>query len=100
METRTTAFHTLSPEETLELLGTGPGGLSRDEAQERLDLYGPNVLAAAKEISPWLIFLRQFQNLLIAILIAATALHHKLTLLTNNTRHFERVPKLTLLDRP
>ena len=67
-------MHTLSPEQVLELLGTGPEGLSHSEAQERLSLYGPNVLAAAKQISPWLILLRQFQNLLIAILIVATAI--------------------------
>jgi tRNA(fMet)-specific endonuclease VapC len=34
------------------------------------------------------------------IVIAATALHHRLTLLTNNTRHFERVPNLMLFGRP
>jgi tRNA(fMet)-specific endonuclease VapC len=30
------------------------------------------------------------------LLIAATALHHDLTLLTFNLRHFERVPDLKL----
>jgi len=30
------------------------------------------------------------------LLIAATALHHDLTLLTRNTRHFQRVPDLKL----
>lgn len=32
------------------------------------------------------------------LLIAATALHHKLTLVTRNVRHFERVPGLVLYD--
>ena len=39
------------------------------------------------------------QGMLIAdpdLLIAATAIHHGLTLLTHNTRHFERIPNLTL----
>ena len=31
------------------------------------------------------------------MLIAATALHHNLILLTNNRSHFQRVPGLTLL---
>ena len=45
METREPLpFHTLSPGQVLELLGTGPAGLSQAEAQERLNLYGPNVL--------------------------------------------------------
>jgi tRNA(fMet)-specific endonuclease VapC len=30
------------------------------------------------------------------ILIAATALHYDLTLLTHNTRHFSRIPTLKL----
>jgi predicted nucleic acid-binding protein len=30
------------------------------------------------------------------LLIAATALHHDLTLLTFNLRHFERIPELRL----
>ncbi len=66
-------MHTLSPVQVLELLGTGLEGLSHNEARERFSLYGPNVLVAARQISPWLILWRQFQNLLIAILIAATA---------------------------
>ena len=67
-------MHTLSPVQVLELLETGLEGLSHNEARERLSLYGPNVLVAARQISPWLILLRQFQNLLIAILIVATAI--------------------------
>ncbi|MCL4504033.1 MAG: HAD-IC family P-type ATPase [Deltaproteobacteria bacterium] len=74
MAPETAAMHTLSPEQVLERLGTGAEGLSHSEAGERLDLYGPNLLAAAKHISPWLILFRQFQNLLIAILIVATAI--------------------------
>ncbi len=64
----------LSPKEALERLGTGLSGLSREEAQARLRQYGPNVLAAAPKLSPLWIFLRQFKNLLITILLAATAL--------------------------
>ena len=74
MPTPITSSHTLSPGQVLELLGTGPGGLSQPEAQERLSLYGPNELTVGKVISPLRIFFRQFQNLLIAILIAATAI--------------------------
>jgi tRNA(fMet)-specific endonuclease VapC len=33
------------------------------------------------------------------ILIGATALHHKLTLLTYNTKHFARIPHLKLYPR-
>jgi len=67
-------FHTMVPEQVLEVLGTGPAGLDHDEAQARLSLYGPNELAIGKKISIWLILLRQFANLLIVILLAATVI--------------------------
>ncbi|MBW1990958.1 MAG: ATPase, partial [Deltaproteobacteria bacterium] len=67
-------FYTLTPEEVLETLGSGPQGLSRAEAEARLKRYGPNELAPPKKINPWLIFFRQFANLLIIILIAATVI--------------------------
>jgi Ca2+-transporting ATPase len=67
-------FHTLTPEEVCGVLETGPQGLSETAALERLARYGPNELAAGKKISVWGILLRQFANLLIVILLAATAI--------------------------
>jgi Ca2+-transporting ATPase len=67
-------FHTMTPEQVLEALGTGTAGLDLGAAQARLDQYGPNELAAGKKISVWSILLRQFTNLLIVILLAATAI--------------------------
>ena len=67
-------FHTMAPEQVLEALGTGPAGLDRDAAQARLERYGANELAAGKKISAWSILLRQFTNLLIVILLAATVI--------------------------
>lgn len=64
----------LSAEEVLELLGSRPDGLSQAEAEERLRLNGPNLLAPVKKSSSWLILLRQFLNLLIAILLAASVI--------------------------
>jgi Ca2+-transporting ATPase len=65
-------FHTLTAGEALERLATAAGGLSLPQARERLERQGPNELTPGKKISPLMIFLRQFNNLLIAILIAAT----------------------------
>jgi Ca2+-transporting ATPase len=67
-------FHTMTPAAVCAALSTGPQGLSETEAQERLDRYGPNELAAAKKITPWRILLRQFANLLITILLVATVI--------------------------
>jgi Ca2+-transporting ATPase len=67
-------FHTLSSKEVLEVLDSNRQGLSQEEAQARLEINGPNELVAGKKISPWLIFFRQFLNLLMIILIIATGL--------------------------
>ena len=48
-----------------------PTGLAVEEAQSRLNKNGPNALRETKGVSPWSIFLRQFQSLLVWILIAA-----------------------------
>ncbi|MGB2582089.1 MAG: cation-transporting P-type ATPase, partial [Thermoplasmata archaeon] len=49
-------------------------GLSGTEAEARLGKYGPNVLATEKKASQLRLLLKQFSNILILILIAATAL--------------------------
>jgi Ca2+-transporting ATPase len=67
-------WHTLSIDETLARLGTGSQGLSSDEARRRLAQYGPNELEQAEKISRWKIFLSQFKNVLIIILLIATAI--------------------------
>jgi Ca2+-transporting ATPase len=68
------AFHTANPETAMELLESGPQGLSTSEARERLQRFGPNELKAGKKISGFKIFFRQFQNILILILAVATAI--------------------------
>ncbi|MBU4350717.1 cation-translocating P-type ATPase [Candidatus Parcubacteria bacterium] len=57
-----------------ELKTDGTAGLSDVEAQTRLQQYGPNQLIAAAQISPLVLFLHQFKNSLIIILLVATAL--------------------------
>src|SRR5688500_13307025 len=69
-----TSWHTLTVEQTLERLSSGPRGLTEDEATKRLQEHGPNELQARSHISPWSILLEQFKNVLIVILLLATAL--------------------------
>jgi P-type Ca2+ transporter type 2C len=69
-----TRWHTLSVEESLESLESGPRGLTSDEAAKRLEKFGPNELQAQAHISAWAILLEQFKNVLIIILLLATAL--------------------------
>src|SRR4030095_12945357 len=48
--------------------------LTHPEAARRLRQHGANELKPAERISPWMIFLGQFRNVLIAILLVATVL--------------------------
>jgi len=45
-----------------------------EEAARRLASTGPNALEAARRVSPWQLLAAQFRNVLIIILLVATAL--------------------------
>ncbi|PTR16162.1 calcium-translocating P-type ATPase/potassium/sodium efflux P-type ATPase,TIGR01523 [Nitrosospira sp. Nsp2] len=49
-------------------------GLSESEARARLDRYGANELEAEKPVPGWRKFLAQFQNVLVVLLLIATAI--------------------------
>jgi len=59
-----------SVNETFEILKTSSNGLSSTEVKKRLKKYGYNEISF-KQISPFLRFIRQFNNPLIYVLIAA-----------------------------
>ncbi|MGL4207292.1 MAG: cation-translocating P-type ATPase [Aeromonadaceae bacterium] len=67
-------WHTLSPEQTLATLASQPEGLTAEEARRRLDEQGPNRLTPPLSESALRKFLRQFQDLLIYVLIVAALL--------------------------
>jgi Ca2+-transporting ATPase len=69
------AWHVLETREALSRLDTSAGaGLASAEARRRLELHGPNELAAAATVRPWRLLLEQFRNVLILILLVAVAL--------------------------
>lgn len=47
-------------------------GLTTREAQKRIKKYGPNVLKKKKKVSPFKIFLEQFNDFIIWVLVGAT----------------------------
>jgi Ca2+-transporting ATPase len=49
-------------------------GLSEDEVKRRLDQYGYNELKKEEKISPFILFINQFKNILIVILLVAIVL--------------------------
>ena len=66
-----TRWHNLAPEECLEQLRTHREGLSGQEAARRLEEHGPNALAEGKHKSVAQVFLEQFKDLMVMILIVA-----------------------------
>src|SRR4030095_11916387 len=71
---RARQWHTLSVSQTFEKLRSSARGLTTAEAERRRTEYGLNQLQAAARISPWMILLDQVKNVLIIILLFATAL--------------------------
>ena len=63
--------HQNSIEELYEALDTNEKGLTTSEVELRLQKYGKNELAAKKGTSPVVLFLNQFKDLLVIILIVA-----------------------------
>jgi Ca2+-transporting ATPase len=64
-------WHALKTEQALEELKVSENGLSQEEAQVRFTTYGPNELKKEKGKSPILLFLSQFTDILMIILLIA-----------------------------
>ena len=64
-------WHCLDKETVMKLIDTSPEGLTNDEAALRLGKYGPNQLVEKKKKPGWLIFLLQFKDFMILVLMAA-----------------------------
>jgi len=67
-------WHSLPRDEVLKRLATQESGLTQREAEKRLIRFGPNRIAEEKKKTPLRLFLEQFNNFLIIILIIATFL--------------------------
>jgi magnesium-transporting ATPase (P-type) len=63
--------HALSAEHVLTALGATAAGLSREEAAARLERFGPNTLPQTKPPRILVVFLRQFLDPLIYVLLFA-----------------------------
>ena len=64
-----------SAEAVVAALGTAPQlGLSETEARKRLERYGRNELTAEKPVPGWKKFLAQFKDMLVILLLIATAI--------------------------
>ena len=68
-------WYTASTAKLLKELRVNPSlGLSNQEAKSRLERMGPNVLVTAPPISPWRIFLSQFQDFMVLVLLGTVVI--------------------------
>ncbi|MEW6222884.1 MAG: HAD-IC family P-type ATPase, partial [Candidatus Hadarchaeota archaeon] len=67
-------WHSMKIEEVLRGSNSKLEGLSSGDATKRLQEFGPNELKKEKKVSPLRLFLEQFTNILIIILLIATVL--------------------------
>src|SRR5688572_10737306 len=64
-------WHTSTTESVFKELQSGREGLSTDEVAKRIQQYGPNQLQEKKKKPVWLLFLAQFKDVMIIILMVA-----------------------------
>lgn len=69
-------WHSMTVEEVLDRLESGPNGLSADEAARRLVEHGPNLIESSSKPSPARIFLKQFKEYLNLVLIFAALISY------------------------
>lgn len=67
-------WHLADSKEVLVQMKTSRAGLSAEEAEKRLCEYGENRLKEEKKKTIWQVFLEQFQDLLVIILIVAAGI--------------------------
>jgi Ca2+-transporting ATPase len=68
------SWHLKDHNEIIEALGSSLNGLSREEAEKRLDEYGPNLLKEKKKRSVFSMLLDQFKDFMIIVLLAAAVI--------------------------
>ncbi|HMP60769.1 MAG TPA: HAD-IC family P-type ATPase, partial [Gemmatales bacterium] len=68
------AWHALPPVEVAARLGVSLEGLTAEQAADRLERFGPNVVHRAQTESPFRILWRQINNPLILVLIGSAVL--------------------------
>ncbi len=67
-------WHLINKEEALQLTGSQPTGLTTSQSGERLLEFGRNELLEKRKKPVWLLFLLQFKDTMILILMAAAVL--------------------------
>ena len=67
-------WHGLSIDKVMDLLETSGKGLSDSAVEQKTAQYGPNRLTEKKKRPPWLLFLRQYKDFMILVLLVAAVI--------------------------
>ncbi|MFH1188948.1 MAG: HAD-IC family P-type ATPase [bacterium] len=67
-----------TPKEVFDVLKTSKNGLEENEVIARQNIFGRNIITQKSRINRWSIFLNQFKNPLIVILLVATGITIKM----------------------
>ncbi|HDO22797.1 MAG TPA: cation-translocating P-type ATPase [Nitrospirae bacterium] len=70
----TNQYHSKSVSETFEELRSSPGGLTSEEAGRRLERYDPNEIAEKKGKTPFMLFIDQFRDFMVIVLVVAAVI--------------------------
>ncbi len=76
-------WHTQDIHDTLRELQTTPRGLTEQEAARRLEQYGPNQLEERPMRNPILVFLSQFTEIMVIVLLVAAAISFVLAIVSH-----------------
>jgi P-type Ca2+ transporter type 2C len=74
MPDRQEPWHAQSVDKALDRIESSRGGLTREQAESRLQDAGPNTLQTEEGTAPWRLLFRQLHNPLIYLLLAAAAI--------------------------
>lgn len=89
-------WHAISDDEVLEALKTSRSGLSSEEARRRLLECGPNKLISKGGVGPLKIFLNQFKDIFVLMLIAAVLISVSMALVKPEETIEDYVDALTI----
>ncbi len=67
-------WHNLESTEVIEKTGSSANGLTSDSVLLKLAEFGPNELQEKKKRPPWILFLNQFKDFMIVVLMAAAVI--------------------------
>lgn len=67
-------WHHITADEAIGALQSSAQGLTIDEVGRRIECYGPNELVEKKRTSVWVIYVNQFKDFMVLVLIAAAVI--------------------------